>query len=546
MKNKTPLYSTCFLLIVGICHAQITTFQKVYGGTGVKQDYAYDMHKTTDGGYILGGVTENYPTGVRRSYLIKTDANGDTLWTSIFGDTCTNGNGPYPPQQYINDLAQTSDGGYITAGGMALCGAATSEGGEITRLDSSGNVLWSKTCSTGNEDPYPVIQCSDGNFIFGGVVSGIGAGGRDGCLTKIDATGDTLWSKTYGSPGNEWFYHILQTTDGGYLAAGETDYFGLGVVDTNNNIYLVKTDSMGNVQWSKAYGTAGGNQTAFGHCLQPTTDGGYIIAGAASSQITESDSGIFLMKIDATGNMKWSNYFSGCFGHAVKQTADNGYLIAGTGNYGTTGNKVVLIKTDSAGAMQWANTYGGTNTDNGWLLEIANDGGYLTGGWTTSFGNDAEHIYLIKTDENGNSACNETASAGVVERAALFVSSNAATQVMQGPGTTPFTPLFERAGTIINLCDTVITGINQVTGSLPGSFRVYPNPTSGHFTLNLSGPPATGTIEIYNMLGAKVYAIANQLLQATNEIDISGQPAGVYFVTVQNGTNTYGGKVVKE
>ncbi len=471
------------LSLLAIAHClnaigQTTTFQKVYGGSGIKQDYAYDMHKTSDGGYILGGMTENYPTGVRRSYLIKTDVNGDTLWTSIYGDTCRNGSGQYNPQQYINDLYQTSDGGYITAGGMIQCGAATSEGGEITRLDSNGNVLWSKTCSTGNEDPYPVIQCSDGNFIFGGVVSGIGAGGLDGCLTKIDANGDTLWSRTYGSPGNEWFYHILQTTDGGYLAAGETDYFGLGVVDTNNNIYLVKTDSNGNLQWSKAYGTASGNQTAFGHCLQPTTDGGYIVAGAATTQITQSDSGIFLMKIDASGNMKWSKYFSGCFGHAVKQTADGGYIVAGTGNYGTNGNKVVLIKTDSLGVMQWARTYGGANTDNGWLLDIANDGGYVTGGWTESFGNDAEHIYFIKTDTSGNTPCNETASPGVVESVAPFVSSNAATQVMTGPGTTTFTPLFQRAGTIITLCSA--SGIKQVTTNKE-QVNIYPNPGNWYY-----------------------------------------------------------------
>ena len=77
----------------------------------------------------------------------------------------------------------------------------TTEGGEITRLDPNGNVLWSKTCTHGVPDPYPVIQCSDGNFIFGGMVTGVGAGLEDAFLTKIDVNGDTLWSRTYGSAG---------------------------------------------------------------------------------------------------------------------------------------------------------------------------------------------------------------------------------------------------------------------------------------------------------------------------------------------------------
>jgi len=525
---KTKLLLLISIIFFGVNnYAQVSTFQKVYGGTGIKQDYTYDMHKTSDGGYVLGGVTENYPTGVRRSYVIKTDANGDTLWTSIYGDTCKAGNA----QQYINDICQSVDGGYLGVGGMIPCGGSSTTGGEITRLDANGNVLWSKTCATGKPDPYPVIQCNDGNFIFGGVCSGIGAGLEDGFLTKIDANGDTLWSRTYGGPGNEWFYHILQTTDGGYLAAGYSDGFALGVIDTNRNIYLVKTDSIGNLQWSKTYGTATGDQQAFGHCLQPTTDGGYIVTGQAGGYFpccgnVQSDSGIFLMKIDASGNMKWAKYFSGEFGHAVKQTSDKGYLIAGTGNYGSgTGDDPVLIKTDSLGALQWSRTYGGSGNEDGWLLEIANDGGYLTGGWTESFGNLAEHIYFIKTDANGNSSCNENASPGVVERVAPLVTINPATQVGIGPNTTTFVPLFQRGSTIIDLCSTV--GINEQNNI---TVSVFPNPAIDKITIQ--SPSELGLIIIYNSIGEIIY---KQYLNAKEQqIDLCKQSSGIYFLQVQN------------
>jgi hypothetical protein len=398
-------------------------------------------------------------------------------------------------------------------------------------------------------DPYPVIQCSDGNFIFGGMVTGVGAGLEDGFLTKIDANGDTLWSRTYGGPGNEWFYHILQTPDGGYLAAGYSDGFGFGTIDTNRNIYLVKTDANGNLQWSKIYGTATGNQQAFGHCVQPTTDGGYIVAGQAGGYFpccgnVQSDSGIVLMKVDTSGNMEWAKYFSGEFGHAVKQTPDKGYLIAGTGNYGgPNGDDVVLIKTDSMGVLQWSRTFGGIGDEDGWLLELANDGGFVTGGWTESFGNDAEHIYLIKTDTNGNSGCNETASPGVVESVAPLLSSNAPTQVMTGPTTTSFTPLFQRAGTVINLCSTASTVIPVEYGSgwnlvsvpsLEANMNasiVFSKKISSAFKYD-AGYQTTDTL-----LNGQGYWIETA---SAEENDFSGQPLGIDTIQLVTGWNIIG------
>jgi hypothetical protein len=199
------------------------------------------------------------------------------------------------------------------------------------------------------------------------------------------------------------------------------------------------------------------------------------------------------------------------------------------------GNKVVLIKTDSSGVLQWARTYGGSNIDNGWLLEIANDRGYVTGGWSTSFGNDAEHIYFIKTDENGNSPCNETASPGVVESAAPFVSGNAATQVMTGPATTTFTPLFQRAGTIINLCSA--TGINKVMNSNE-QVNIYPNPGNGIIQVSCSGN--IDEIKITSIIGQLVYEAkpntVSTILQLVN--------AGMYFITLKSGTITDTKKII--
>jgi len=191
MKKNYPLkkgYSKLiFVLLVcsfsGRLNAQFT-FQKAFGGTG--GEYLYDMHKTLDGGYIMAGTTTSLPSSPYvSSFVVKTNATGDTLWTASYtgvGGTCD--------QQYINDIYQLNDSGYIAVGGKTVCGNANA-GGEISRLDKNGNIVWSKYCSA-SEDPYPVIQDKDGNLIVGGYLTGLGAGLEDGCLMKLDANGDTL------------------------------------------------------------------------------------------------------------------------------------------------------------------------------------------------------------------------------------------------------------------------------------------------------------------------------------------------------------------
>jgi hypothetical protein len=520
---KALLLASLTLFAAYHLNAQVT-FQKVYGGSNL--DYCYDMHKTYDGGYVLGGISFSYPNPYGKSYVVKTDVNGDTLWTASYGDTV----GGNCDLQYINDLCQLSDSGYLTVGGKKTCDNSGS--GEITRLDKNGNVLWAKKCTPNGEDPYPCIQDKAGNFIVGGYVTGIGAGANDGCLMKLDANGDTLWSRTYGGTGNEWFYHIIQTKDGGYMAAGYTSSFGQGGQD----IYIVKTDVNGNLIWSKAYGTAG-DEFAFGHCLQATSDGGYILTGQVGSG-SQSATGIFLMKIDSTGNMKWANYYSGAFAHAVKQTPDKGYAVVGTGDYGT-GYHVVLIKTDSTGVMQWSKTYGGSGGyEEGWILDLANDGGYVTGGHTSLVAA-TEQMYLVKTDANGNSNCNET-NPVITPSVAPFVTTNAATIVHEGTNTVSY-PFTSQRGTVITtLCSALGLAENKNIPENPG---IYPNPVINNVTLSF-GQEEINHIELYDIEGRKLNTFTSSGKEFT--FSCSGLAAGLYFIKVTSQKGTQIAKFVKQ
>ena len=104
----------------------------------------------------------------------------------------------------------------------------------------------------------------------------------------------TSFAKTYGGTGNDWAYSVQQTSDGGYIVVAITESFGAG------NIFLIKTDANGNVQWAKTYG---GTDWEEAYSIQQTSDGGYIVAGYTGSF---DAGGAFLVKTDANGNVIWA------------------------------------------------------------------------------------------------------------------------------------------------------------------------------------------------------------------------------------------------
>ncbi|HXB10907.1 MAG TPA: PQQ-binding-like beta-propeller repeat protein, partial [Bacteroidia bacterium] len=459
--------------------AQVTTFQKYYGGSG--EDYVYDLHKTSDGGYLYGALTTSFPGPWVRSWIVKTDVNGDTLWTSVFGDTTGGGS---CDQQYINDITPVTDGGAVCCGGKGVCGDST-KGGNIVRVDAMGKVKWIKYFPT-YCDPYPVIQCTDGNFVTGGYITNGGfLSPEDAFLTKLDsATGDTIWSKRFGgASGNEWFYHILQTADGGYLAAGYTTSFGQGGKD----IYLVKTDANGILMWSKTYGTAK-DEYAFGHCLEPTSDGGYIITGPEGT----GKKGTFLLKIDANGNILWSKVYDGAGSHGIRQTADGGYVISGANAIGN----VLLIRTDGTGNVIWSESYG---QGAGNVVELAGDGGYITGGQIDAGPFGKKDIYIIKTDSTGNSGCNQAAG-GVTDSIFTFISTTPPTTTTHGSATASYSYASARGGSINTGCLILGTADNKIESE---RITIYPNPAINNTTISFGGN-GIHNAKIYDITGRKV------------------------------------------
>jgi hypothetical protein len=285
------------------------------------------------------------------------------------------------------DGQQTTDGGYVLAGQIGDYPAADAW---LVKANGVGTQLWSQSYTYSSHDhAESVCQTADGGYIL--------TGNHDGGLyniwtVKTDPNGDMIWNHEYPESGNNTGFDVLQTGDGGYLMLCT-----IHVESWNYNprIRLIKTDAAGVTQWSHDYG---GSNWANGRSVQLTTDGGYIFTGWTGSPGGIDD--VWLVKIDASGQVQWDRTFGGSNndeGYNVQLTQDGGYVIAGyTVPPGSTHSDMWIIKTDSSGDMEWDLTYGGSNDEEGRCVDQTSDGGFIVGGYTNSFGAGGYDAYLVR------------------------------------------------------------------------------------------------------------------------------------------------------
>jgi hypothetical protein len=262
-----------------------TLWTRSYGGN--QNDDGRSVQQTADGGYVMAGHTESFGAGGSDIYLIKTDSSGDTLWTRSYGGD---------ENEYGQSVQQTADGGYVITGYTESYGAGYSDT-YLIRTDSTGDTLWTRTMGGDSwEVGYSVQQTIDGGYVIVGSTESFGAGYSDVYLIRTDSVGDTLWTRTYGGYFWEVGYSVQQTADGGYVITGGTWSFG----DDYGDVYLIRTDSSGDTLWTRTFGSNG--DADVGYSIQQTADGGYITAGSAE-QLGEYWGDVYLIKTDPDGNV---------------------------------------------------------------------------------------------------------------------------------------------------------------------------------------------------------------------------------------------------
>ena len=379
------------LLLILLCLPMIgfgQGWETTFGGTDA--DIGRSVQQTTDGGYIICGLILSFGNGDAYINLIKTDSNGDSLWTKKFWA------GLYPGGAGCS-AQQTNDGGYVIAGYTRNSGNGDADV-YLIKTDGNGDSLWTKTFGGSNSDwAESVKQTTDGGYIITGF-SALDTVPYDMYLIKTDDNGDSLWTKTFGGTEYDAGYSVQQTTDGGYIICGITRSFGNGDLD----VYLIKTDGNGNSIWAKTFGGSGNDE---GFSVQQTTDGGYVIVGYTRN-FGNGDEDVYLIKTDENGDSLWTKTFGDTgedIGFSIQQTTDGGYIICGlTKSSGDTLGDLYLIKTDENGYSLWTKTFGDTGEDIGFSVQETTDGGYIICGVTLSFGTLSYDVYLIKTDGNGN------------------------------------------------------------------------------------------------------------------------------------------------
>jgi hypothetical protein len=366
-------------------------WQKCYGGSGI--DLPISVFVCSDNGFVTAGYTESIDGDVTGSHgpsdywIVRTTDEGILQWKNCYG-----GSG----FDVGTSVIQTSDGGFV------ICGCSGSNDGDVTvnhgsndiwvlRVDASGNIQWQSSfggtliegtsfSGAGGEFVAMIQSCSDGGFLIGtntdsndGDVSG-NHGSNDFWLIKIDSLGLVVWQKCYGGSASEDLTDIKTTSDGGFIMCGVTSSTDGDVIgDTTNGCsWIVKTDSLGQIEWQQVLAGYDSSITVGG--VVQTSDGNYLVAGTMYNYGAHSYFAV--VKLDSTGSITTIKRFwtptsdEYCF--AIYNTPINGgYVLCG--NQYTSGN--YNLKINNALYPEWNMNYGGS----GYISEVKEcpDSGFI-------------------------------------------------------------------------------------------------------------------------------------------------------------------------
>ncbi len=404
-----------------------TKWAMTYGGTG--DEIARSVVQTSDGGYIITGNTNSTDgdvSGQHGSYdgwVIKTDGVGTIAWKRAFGGT---------GDDSLNSVQQTPDGGYILAGHTASYnGDVSGKHGLydmwIVKLNASGTIAWQK-CLGGPGDDFAqkIRLTSDGGYVVIGYSAQVGGdvtsnqGECDFWVVKLNQSGAILWQKSMGGSANDMGMSIEQTSEGGYIATGQSMSSNGNVTGAHGgyDYWTVKLNSSGSIEWQKAIGGTGDDRAR--GAIQ-TGDGGYLITGWSNSTngdivSPKGSNDCFLVKLDTAGNIQWRKNYGGSNPEnaiSVRQMPDGGFVVAAYGN-STNGDvsgshgtfEFWLFKIDVTGTLIWQKCFGGSSSDLSSEIALTSDGGLITVGSSSSNNGDVSgnhggnDYWVVKLDAN--------------------------------------------------------------------------------------------------------------------------------------------------
>jgi hypothetical protein len=376
------------------------SWHNLYGGSGNDQFTCLDF--TSDGGYILGGYTASSNGDVSQHqgngdyWIVKVDAAGNLLWEKSYGGSS---------QDFARSIQQTSDGGYIVAGVTEsndgdVSGYHDQTDAWILKLDASGNMIWQR-CLGGEltEDPCGVVQTSDGGYVVIALSSSHTGDPSNPTMTgdywmvKLDASGNISWDQSIDNNGNsDYPMAMKQTTDGGFIVAGTTNGFA--------DNWIVKLDPLGNVEWDQILG---GSQDDMPRGVDQVIDGGFVVAGSTQSMDGDVQGfngaiDFWVLKIDAAGNLLWTNALGGSsndYAWGICHTAEGGCVAIGIassldGDVSSLPGQGAawLVNLDASGNLINEVALGGSYGEDGRVIRQKSNGEFIFAGTSMSSNGD--------------------------------------------------------------------------------------------------------------------------------------------------------------
>jgi len=490
-----------------IAQAPNIEWLKTFGGSS--GDLGYSVRVTSDGGYIVSGTTYSNDGDVSQQngngdfWIVKLNAIGNIEWERSIG-TIDN--------DYSYGIEQTSDGGYIAVGltGNALGGNTYFY---VVKLFPNGDIQWENTFGGSQMDvATSVKQASDGGYIVTGFSESSDGdisssnGWLDFWVIKISSTGDLIWEKTFGGTGIDQSTDIQLTSDGGFIVVGTTTSNN-GDVSSNNGDYdfwIIKISNIGDLIWEKTYGGTGEDVA---RSVKQTNDGSFIVAGFTKSSdgdvsnlIGEED--FWVIKLSENGNLIWEKTFGGTQSDTawyVQLSSDNNIIVVGSTysddgdvSINQGGEDVWVIKISQNGDLHWEKTIGGSGDEAGRSIQETNDGGIIISGYT--FSNDGDI----------------TINQGEYDSLVIKLGSD-----------NLYKPNFN----------------NQQ------SVDLYPNPVENFLNIDVKNYNPNQEIKIIDVLGNTLNS--QVLMDSKNKIDISSLSNGVYLVIFKDKNYSKITKIIK-
>lgn len=405
-----------FLLnMISVSGQPAIAWQKTYGGSANDAIYEIDVHES---GYYLGGISGSNISGEKGQnsrggndcWLLSINTSGQILWQRTIGGSLDDG---------IRSLCKTSDGGVIIGGGSTSnISGEKSENCRgfadywIVKLDFSGNIEWQRTIGGDASDGLRTLrQTSDGGYIVGGL-SQSGISGEkseiargifptyDYWILKLDAQGNIEWQKTYGGDDYDDLIVVRQTSDSGYILAGNSisnaGYDKAEDSRGSEDYWILRLDSNGEILWQKTFG---GSDVDNVNDIIENNEGGFYVGGFSFSGIsgdkTFGNYGVadfWLLKLDANGNQIWQRTIGGDEGdflYSLYVNNDNTLIASGLSYSGLSGEKTEssrgssdmwFLKLNEFGDILWQKTIGGSEGDGIKCVKKTSENEYLLGG----------------------------------------------------------------------------------------------------------------------------------------------------------------------